>query len=259
MDGISNDSNIVSTSHIKQNTYGANRFTIVDWAAWAPGLAESSAWLPWPELMPSGTNELPALTEMPAMMRRRLDKLGRMALQAAYRCHDANIPVIFASRYGDLARSAGLLRSLAESGAVSPTQFSLSVHNAIAALYGIANSDTSNYSAIAAGEETTEAAFIEALGLLADGTEEVMIVCYEDSTSELPGFLANNCRPHAWACRIKATCAAGISLHCRLADEDDSTAEQALDFAAVLRFLITDAQQLEQRIGHRIWQWQRHA
>ncbi len=264
MDGISQDRTFVPTSLGQQSglhsppSANSRRFEVVDWAAWAPGLTESTAWLPWPDTIPPVSDELPTLAEMPSMMRRRLDRLGRMALQAAYHCQAGKTPIIFASRYGDLSRSADLLRALAETGTVSPTQFSLSVHNAIAALYGIANSDTSNYSAIAAGAETTEAAFIEAQGLLADGAEEVMIVRYEDRADLLPGFLFNSCRPHAWACRIRATNEAGISLRCRLAQPEDCAQYQTLDFAE-LHFLITDTPALERRSSNRIWHWQKHA
>ena len=115
-------------------------FTIQRWAAWAPGLVEPAAWEAWltkPHALPAeGT---PALTEMPAMMRRRVDRLGRIALQASYQAHvDApDAPVLFASRYGDLGRSVELLTQLARSEPLSPTSFSLSVHNAIGALYSI--------------------------------------------------------------------------------------------------------------------------
>lgn len=239
-----------------------NRFAVTHWAAWAPGLSDQAAWLPWPDALPETGTDMPALTEMPAIMRRRLDRLGRMALQVAYQCQgDATLPVIFASRHGDISRSVELLRSLAETGSVSPTQFSLSVHNAIAALYSIARGDTGSYSAVAAGAETVEAAFTEAFGLLADGAPGVMIVCYEDRTSTLPAAYAEaNAVPHAWACRLESTDTGGFSLNSRQA----ATSEETLPLAqpgtlAALRFLITDARRHEHRVGNRIWQWQRHA
>ena len=74
------------------------------------------------------------------MQRRRIERLGRMAIQAACWCQEAEesgVPLVFASRHGDVARSADLLNSLADDAALSPTAFGLSVHNAVAALYSI--------------------------------------------------------------------------------------------------------------------------
>ncbi|MCU1128224.1 beta-ketoacyl synthase chain length factor [Stenotrophomonas maltophilia] len=168
-------------------------FSVVDWAAWAPGLTERSQWLRWADapFLPVGEGA-PALTEVPAMQRRRIERLGRMAIQAACWCEDAQgadsqVPLVFASRHGDVTRSMDLLASLASGEPMSPTTFGLSVHNAIAALYSIARGHRGNYLALAAGQATAEAACLEAVGLLADGAREVRVVVYE---SPLPGIYA---------------------------------------------------------------------
>jgi hypothetical protein len=82
------------------------------------------------------------------------------------------VPLVFASRHGDVARSMDLLGALASDQPLSPTGFGLSVHNAIAALYSIARGHRGNYLALAAGQATVEAACLEAAGLLADGARE---------------------------------------------------------------------------------------
>ena len=72
------------------------------------------------------------------MQRRRIERLGRMAIQTACWCQEAEesgVPLVFASRHGDVARSMELLEALAADEPPSPTTFGLSVHNAIAALY----------------------------------------------------------------------------------------------------------------------------
>ncbi|MDV5768179.1 beta-ketoacyl synthase chain length factor [Stenotrophomonas maltophilia] len=167
-------------------------FSIVDWAAWAPGLSERSQWLGWAEApyLPHG-GDTPALAEVPAMQRRRIERLGRMAIQTACWCEDgqgadSDVPLVFASRHGDVARSMDLLGALVGDQPLSPTGFGLSVHNAIAALYSIARGHRGNYLALAAGQATVEAACLEAVGLLADGAREVRVVVYE---SPLPGGL----------------------------------------------------------------------
>ncbi|PSD26986.1 3-oxoacyl-ACP synthase, partial [Stenotrophomonas maltophilia] len=90
-------------------------FSIVDWAAWAPGLSERSQWLGWADApYPPVGEDTPALAEIPAMQRRRIERLGRMAIQAACWCEEgqgrtARSRLVFASRHGDVARSMELL------------------------------------------------------------------------------------------------------------------------------------------------------
>ncbi|WP_233166512.1 beta-ketoacyl synthase chain length factor [Archangium sp. Cb G35] len=241
-------------------------FSINRWVAWAPGLTEQDAWTRWfsePHSLPAeGT---PPLSEMPAMMRRRVERLGRFALQAAYGCQgdSPSVPVIFASRFGDISRSVDLLRQLAHSVPLSPTSFSLSVHNAIGALYSIARGDTSAYTAIAAGEETVEAAFTEASALLADGARDVLVVIYDEP---LPGPLGHASGqmdfPRAWACWLRAGDEApGYSLTCHPAkDTRDAPSSDGLpEDLTVLRFLVSGEARLDHKVGTRCWRWQRHA
>jgi hypothetical protein len=163
------------------------------WSAWAPGLETQAAWTQWladPLALPvvsEGAATQPPLAEMPAMMRRRIDPLGRIALQSAYAAQqDQPIDAaVFASRWGELERSEMLLGQLAANEPLSPTSFSLSVHNAIAALYSIARKDTGNFSAVSAGAYSTEAGFIEALGLIADGARRVLLVSYDAPATPL--------------------------------------------------------------------------
>jgi hypothetical protein len=242
-------------------------FSIQRWAAWAPGLvhpADWEAWLRQPHPLPAeGT---PALTEMPAMMRRRVDRLGRIALQSAYGAHaDApDAPVLFASRYGDLGRSLELLTQLARSEPLSPTSFSLSVHNAIGALYSIARGDTASYGAIAAGEETVEAAFTEALGLLADGAPRVMVVVYDEPVPAPWKHFARDdaAFPRAWACLLgPGEGPEAIHLGCDAnapGSAEPPTADLPADLRA-LRFLVSGGSRWEHAVGARKWRWERHA
>ena len=186
-------------------------FLIRQWAAYAGALTDPAAWLEWadrPLEMPrQESSSTPPLRDMPAMMRRRIDRLGRMACQVAYWCHEprADVPVVFASRYGDAARSLALLGDLAQGEPLSPTGFGLSVHNAVAALYSMARGDTANAVVVAAGRATVAAALTEAAGLLADGAPEVLVVYYE---SPLPAdyacFHDEPVLDYAWAWRLAA-------------------------------------------------------
>lgn len=236
-------------------------FTIDDWAAWAPGLPDKAAWDSWftqPHELPADVT--PSLEGFPPMLRRRLDPLGRVALKAAWDCRRgaASSPVVFASRYGELGRSVELLRSLAQGSALSPTSFSLSVHNAIGAVDSIASGSTESYSAIAAGAETVEAAFVEACGLLSEGADEVLVVVYEAPIpSPWAHFAEHADFPHAFACRLRS--APGMTLSCHLDEAPDETSPEALaPDLAVLRFLRSSDERFEHRVGHRRWLWRRH-
>lgn len=185
-------------------------FEVADWAAWAPGLHRREDWLSWAQapFLPHG-DDTPTLAEVPAMQRRRIDRLGRMAIQTAYWCQPpegAQVPLVFASRHGDVACSVGLLETLADEQPLSPTAFGLSVHNAIAALYSIIRGERGNYLALAAGTSTPEAAMVEAAGLLADGAPEVLVVCYEGALPAIYAGFADEPDPfHAWCWRLRRT------------------------------------------------------
>ncbi|MBZ4412432.1 beta-ketoacyl synthase chain length factor [Myxococcus sp. XM-1-1-1] len=239
-------------------------FSVHHWAAWAPGLFGQDAWRSWlskPHPLPSeGT---PPLTEMPPMMRRRVDRLGRIALQAAYTCQaDAPAcPLVFASRYGDMGRSVDLLEQLARSTPLSPTSFSLSVHNAIGGLYSIARGDLTAQSAVAAGAETVEAAFVEACGLLGEGAPEVVVIVYDEPRpAPFQHFPEQTSLAHAWACSVRpAGDGPRFRLSCGAAEgvPPAPTPEGLPEELSVLRFLVLGDARLERVLGSRLWRWER--
>ena len=242
-------------------------FDIVEWAAYAPGLHDHAAWLAWSaeSYLPKG-DQVPTLSEMPAMQRRRLERVGRTALQVAYWCQSAevaDIPLVFASRHGDIQRTYGMLEALARNEALSPTHFGLSIHNAIVAQYSIARQLKQNYLAVAAGKSTTEAAAIEALGLLHDGAEEVMIVMYDGLLPEsYQIFNDENCADYAWAWRLKKPRPdkPSFSLDILNADESGPETESNLPHGLdVMRFMLSNEASLYLNDDTRHWRWQRHA
>ena len=241
------------------------QFAITAWAAWAPGLTSPSQWLQWASSpgLPAGEGQ-PALGEMPAMLRRRLGPLGRMAATVAYHCQPSSgIPVVFASRYGDADRSLGLLRAFSVGAPVSPADFALSVHNAIGAVYSIARRDTGNFSSIAAGPASAAAAVVESAGLLQDGAPEVLVVCYDAS---LPGdysaFADEAPAVYAWAWRVTAPEAGQphLSLSCDAANDEERTPDaHDLPFGLdVFRFSLSTDRVLQRDCANMRWKWSRH-
>jgi hypothetical protein len=234
-------------------------FRVCRWAAWAPGLETQEAWAAWlaaPAWPLPAVDAVAPLAEVPAMTRRRIDPLGRAALQVAWWVQGAEPtgPVVFASRWGEIARSVGLLRQLSQGEPLSPTAFSLSVHNASSAVYSIARGDTANYSAVSAGPASAAAGVCEALGLLAQGEPQVLVVSVE---TQLPdpyqGFESHPGPLRAWAVLLEPA-EQGLSLQASAIGGSDDAAGLPPDLAA-LRFLAGDAAQLQQ-LG---WLWSRHA
>ncbi len=235
-------------------------FSISNWSAWAPGLTTQEAWRAWaaaPPVAPCGP-ETPPLTEVPAMARRRVDKLGRPAFQVAQWCQGdvRGFPLIFASRHGDPGRGADLLTSLAKNEPLSPASFALSVHNAIGAQYSIINADTANVSAISNGLFTAEAAVVEAVGLLHDGHDQVMIVVYDASPPAI--FVSHYDEPpsdFAFAWRITR----GSTFTLESAELPTSPSLILPHGLWVLRFVVGTEPAFARSDGTAGWKWTRHA
>lgn len=240
-------------------------FSVVDWSAWAPGLTSKEDWLAWSQApaLPQG-DDTPALSEVPAMQRRRIERLGRMAIQAACWCEQPDdggqVPLVFASRHGDVARSMELLDSLCADNGMSPTAFGLSVHNAVAALYSIARGHRGNYLALAAGRATVETACVEAYGLLADGAPEVRVVIYESQLPPVYAGFADEPDPYyAWCWRLARADRSGarLSLNWGAADADSPAAALPHGLEA-MRFLLAGDASLQLAADGQRWTWQRH-
>ena len=111
---------------------------LVGWAASAPVLAGAAAYMPAPLVPP-----VPAL--LPATERRRTGPSVRLAIAVAAEAVQESglapesLDSVFASSNGEAQVIVSILDALhAPDGAISPTQFHNSVHNAAAGYWGIA-------------------------------------------------------------------------------------------------------------------------
>jgi hypothetical protein len=163
-------------------------FRIESWGAIAPGLETSADWEHWlrhPVAIdePLGKVNLGAV---PPLLRRRFSALGKGAMAAAMPLVDdiAEIPSIFASRHGDTPLSFSLLEGIARGDPMSPTSFSLAVHNAVSGLFSIVRKDTSAVTAIAAMQGLVLQTLFEAVGQL-QTCERVLCVIYDIPLPEL--------------------------------------------------------------------------
>ncbi len=162
-------------------------FNILGWKAWSALAADSQ----------------PDVSIIPAMLRRRLSLVGRAALSVIIPMVEAHgpMPLVYVSRHGDLNRTLGLLQDLARGEPLSPTAFSLSVHNAIAGLFSIHQGLTANITAISGGAQELIPALLETLGLSQANGGPVLCVFCDEPPPELYQLHANQ-PEHAYALAI---------------------------------------------------------
>lgn len=239
-------------------------FSVASFAAWAPQVETSDAWLAWAYGDQLITGEsTPSVRPMPPMLRRRAGFLSKMALEAAYQClgSKTNVPTVFSSRHGEAPRSADLLLDLARGVPLSPTSFSLSVHNATGGLFSIARGDRAANIALAGGTSTVEHAVIEACGLMAEGEPAVLLVVYD---CPLPSLYSNyeDCyeQPYAWSWLIHPPAEEVFSLSWDVGlHESPLPAKRWPAGLEVLRFYLRKDSALERVCNQRRWLWSRHA
>jgi hypothetical protein len=155
-------------------------------AAGPPGM-NLRGWSAWPSSAEARRAAAPpAPTEIPPLLRRRADRMGRAALHALTRPElpYAGQAVVMCSRLGEIGRSFGLQKELAGEGSVSPQQFSMSVHHAVGGLFMMAKKARAPLTALAAGEEGALAGLQETAAQLADGAESVWLLFCEEPLPE---------------------------------------------------------------------------
>ena len=120
------------------------------------------------------------------LLRRRLSALGKGMIHCATRASADHGPLrsVFASRHGEPARALPMLEDLAAGQDISPTQFSMNVHNAMAGIWSIARQDRSAATAVGAGPETFGWGLLEAFGLHQADGEPVLFVFGDDVLPE---------------------------------------------------------------------------
>ncbi len=113
----------------------------------------------------SENEALPDVSFVPAMMRRRMTNLEKIAMglgcQIAPQTTDYS--VVFASQFGEWNQTVQLIKQFYSDKEMSPAGFSNSVHNAAAGVFSLLTKNTNSYTSIAAGENTLEMAILQAL------------------------------------------------------------------------------------------------
>lgn len=233
-------------------------FRIEHWCAWAPGLDSTADWYAWQQapFAPADNGEQPDVGFLPAMQRRRLSRLARMAFHVAWPLAElaGPAPLVFASRHGETPRTLAILSDLAHDEPLSPTQFSLSVHNAVIGLWSILRQDTSEMTALAAAGDGLEQAILEASGLLAEGAPAVLLVLAEETPPEpYRPYIDDVPFPYAVALLLRP--GQEWQLELNNASGPQSPWPHALN---LIRALCADTDSLQHHWKKRQWNWSRN-
>lgn len=190
---------------------------LIDWQARAPGLGETSQWQHWSR-QPHAIDPTAAqvkLIELPMMTARRLNSGGKLAVEcglAMLRRHSIDA-VVYSSRHGELERHYSILKALALLQAVSPTDFTLSVHNSAVGNLTIVAKQPLVSSSLSAGMDTFQQGLCEVICLLQAGYKRVLMVDFDGVLPEFyhPGLPAEM---PTWAYAVALVFEAGDTLHC---------------------------------------------
>ena len=126
-------------------------FTVASYAAWRAEGAD-------------GTVAKPDVSFIPPLERRRLTGVERAALAVAWQVRpEGEVPVVFASRWGEIGVTVKLMTQFHADREMSPAGFSASVHNAAPGAFSLLTHNHAPYTAIAARERSLEAGLLEAL------------------------------------------------------------------------------------------------
>ncbi len=202
------------------------------------------------------------LAQVPAILRRRLSRLSKQVFCAALQCDhwQSESPVIFSSAHGELAKSLAMMKQIERNQDISPANFSLSVHNAIAGLFSIAFGIKQQISVLAPCQFGMVGAFIEALGLFLEGHQQVLVVFYDEP---LPDFFP--ARPYPLNCHSSLAVAMLLNNNsgdtqvelsrCNVAEE---LLEQPLQLEHWVSFLTTSQSLLTFSAHGAGWQWRKY-
>lgn len=136
----------------------------------------------------------PDVSFVPPMERRRLTQVERAALSVAYAALEqakaslpvdekgrVQVPVVFASRWGEIGTTLKLMCQMHDEGEMSPAGFSNSVHNAAPGHLSLLLGDRAPYTAVAAGPDSYEMGLLEASAQ----PGPVLFVYAEEETPEM--------------------------------------------------------------------------
>lgn len=236
------------------NVVANKQLSIADWQLGEPHWAENAK--NWEDFVPK-------LAFLPAIKRRRLSDSARLFFEAAWELlppEQANVPVVYASNNSEINRSFGLWHTLLQEGDVSPTSFSLSVHNALVGQWSEFRQVTAETISITASQDNLESALLEAYLLLNDGVEKVLVVVAESPLLESYNAQPVERQPFAYALALLVTKGEQYQLSLVAKNAENSTAFLPKDnaLAWVRHYYMQSEQWQTKSTNEKVWQWQKN-
>lgn len=199
---------------------------------------------------PHSPGGLPDISFLPAMQRRKMSALTKMALGGAHKLlADKKTPcVVYASRFGEWEQTLKQIQRYIAEGEISPTGFGFSVHNTAIGLLSILNKIHKPYTAISAGTRSFDTGLVEAATMLLK-EEEVLYIYAGEEVPEAyaEAFAGSSYQAMCIALLLGRSAASGKAVRLRLTWEAESrpaAAEDTLQAKAMAQFVISQSPQL---------------
>jgi hypothetical protein len=139
----------------------------------------------------SGPSE-PKAALIPPKLARRTSFLSRLSAEVAGQAAAGKelLRTVHASAYGEVQTLQVLLDMLNADGILSPARFHNSVHNTAAGHLSIATGNRAFSTTVSAGADTVAMGLLEAMALLQDGGQDVLLICADEAPGPfgLPDF-----------------------------------------------------------------------
>lgn len=119
----------------------------------------------------------PNLKHISPIKRRRLSKSAKSLFASLSGFNLKDTPIVFSSKMGEVNRCFELLGELSSNQMISPTSFSLSVHNATSSQFSIFNKNSCEISAISA-QNSLEYGLLDAFLKLDHEVKQVAVVTH---------------------------------------------------------------------------------
>jgi len=216
-------------------------FDIKEWSAW--GLGELLGLTNCTHIQQGKPN----VDSLSSMVKRRMPLLSKYIFDMQSQQSVQQIPIVFASKNAELNRTFKIIRSFDSD--VSPTQFSMSVNNAIAGLLSVINADKSNYTVIDSLSGVLETALVEASSML-DQNKYVNVIYFEDEPPvEISSISKENITQNAFVFLLQR--GQGIQLS-RQQNQTNKVEESALK---LVNFLNKENMQYQSYNNRLQWNW----
>lgn len=155
---------------------------IEHWTAWAGGLDKQQLTLWAQNKLPfADAYKWPTPNSVDKAQRRRLSPLAKIIMSQIEEIEGAaNLPSVFSTRHGDLPKTISLLEDVGIGEDLSPTQFALSVHNAVSGQFSMVHHNIQPSNVVSGGKDSLLCAVIDATSRLTNSDSDNILLVHAD-------------------------------------------------------------------------------